>query len=65
MQQSTGNPNAATSSSITAQSTSTLAALAAAEELRRVQDDYQKQKAAKTVVDNLQDSTKLYGAIAK
>jgi hypothetical protein len=65
MQQSTGNPNTATSASITAQSTSTLAALAAAEELRRVQDDYQKQKAAKTVVDNLQDSTKLYGAIAK
>jgi hypothetical protein len=65
MQQSTGNPNTATSASITAQSTSTLAALGAAEELRRVQDDYQKQKAAKTVVDNLQDSTKLYGAIAK
>jgi hypothetical protein len=65
MQQSTGNPNAATSASITAQSTSTLAALAAAEELRRVQEDYQKQKAAKMVVDNLQDSTKLYGAIAK
>ena len=65
MQQSTGNPNAATSASITAQSTSTLAALAAAEEQHRVQEDYQKQKAAKMIVDNLQDSTKLYGAIAK
>jgi hypothetical protein len=65
MQQSAGKTNTVTSASITAQSTSTLAALAAAEELRRVQEDYQKQKAAMTVVDNLQDSTKLYGAIAK
>jgi hypothetical protein len=65
MQQSAGKTNTATSASITAQSTATLAALAAAEEQRRVQDDYQKQKAAKTIVDNLQDSTKLYGAIAK
>jgi hypothetical protein len=64
-QQATGKTNAATSSAITAQSTSTLAALAAAEEQRRVQQDYQNQKNAKALVDNMKDSTKIYDAIGK
>lgn len=65
MQQAAGKTNTATSEAITAQSTSTLAALAAAEEQHRVQEDIDKQKEAKLVTDNLDASKNLYEAIGK
>ena len=64
-QQSTGQMNVGTAAAVTAQSTATLAALAAAEEQRRVQEQYEKQKAAKQVVDGLDDASGLYKAIGK
>ena len=57
--------NAATAERITAQSTSALASLAAAEEQRRVQEDYAQAAAAKAVVDNLNHSNKVYEAMGK
>ncbi len=63
--QSTGNINQATKESITAQSTATLAALAAAEEQRRVQDDYARAAGVQATVDNLNNSKKVYEAIGK
>ena len=64
-EQATGKMNAATAERITAQSTSALASLAAAEEQRRVQEDYAQAAAAKAVVDNLNHSNKVYEAIGK
>ena len=64
-EQATGKMNAATAERITAQSTSALASLAAAEEQRRVQEDYAQAAAAKAVVDNLNHSSKVYEAIGK
>jgi|GEM_PF-2993759 len=64
-EQATGKMNAATAERITAQSTSALASLAAAEEQRRVQEDYAQAAAAKAVVDNLNHSNKVYEAMGK
>ena len=64
-EQATGKMNAATAERITAQSAATLAALAAAEEQRRVQEDYAQAAAAKAVVDNLNNSNKVYEAMGK
>lgn len=55
--------NAATSSQITAQSTSTLAALAASEEQRRMQEDMALAQSSKTQIDNLQGTRGIYEAI--
>ena len=55
--------NAATSSQITAQSTSTLAALAASEEQRRVQEDMALAQSRKTEINNLQGTRSIYDAI--
>ena len=55
--------NAATSSQITAQSTSTLAALAASEEQRRVQEDMALAQSRKTEINNLQGTRNIYDAI--
>jgi hypothetical protein len=55
--------NAATSSQITAQSTSTLAALAASEEQRRMQEDMALAQSRKTEIDNLQGTRSIYEAI--
>lgn len=63
--QSTGKINQATSEQITAQSTATLAALGAAEEQRRVQEDYAKAAGAKAVVDSLGDSKNVYEAMGR
>ena len=64
-EQATGKMNAATAERITAQSAATLASLAAAEEQRRVQEDYAHAAAAKAVVDNLNNSNKVYEAMGK
>lgn len=64
-QQSTGQMNQATAATVTAQSTAALAALAASEEKRRVQEEYERQKAAKRVVDSLDDAASIYKAIGK
>ncbi len=64
-EQATGKMNAATAERITAQSTSALASLAAAEEQRRVQEDFAQAAAAKAVVDNLNHSNKVYEAMGK
>lgn len=64
-QQSTGQMNQATAATVTAQSTAALAALAASEERRRVQEEYERQKAAKQVVDSLDDAGSVYRAIGK
>lgn len=64
-EQATGKLNAATAERITAQSAATLASLAAAEEQRRVQEDYAHAAAAKAVVDNLNNSNKVYEAMGK
>jgi len=62
-QRATDKTNQATSSQITAQSTSTLAALAASEEQRRVQEETALATSRKTELDNLNDSKQLYDAI--
>ncbi|MGC2048133.1 MAG: hypothetical protein WA635_05940 [Gallionella sp.] len=64
-EQATGRMNTATAERITAQSAATLASLAAAEEQRRVQEDYAHAAAAKAVVDNLNNSNKVYEAMGK
>jgi len=63
--QSSGEVNAATSSAITAQSTSALAALATAEEERKLRDEFEKLKSAKAKLDTFADSADVYKAIGK
>ena len=55
--------NVATSSQITAQSSSTLAALAASEEQRRVQEDMALAQSRKAEISNLQGTRNVYDAI--
>ena len=57
--------NVATSSQITAQSSSTLAALAASEEQRRVQEDMALAQSRKAEISNLQGTRNIYDAIGK
>ena len=63
--QTTGRMNAATATRITAQSAATTAALAAAEEQRRVKDELEREAAAKATADNLDQSQKVYEAIGR
>ena len=64
-EQATSKMNAATAERITAQSAATLASLAAAEEQRRVQEDYAHAAAAKATVTNLNNSKSVYEAMGK
>lgn len=64
-EQATGKMNTATAERITAQSAATLASLAAAEEQRRVQEDYAHAAAAKATVTNLNNSRSVYEAMGK
>lgn len=61
----TGRVNQATAERITAQSTAALASLAAAEEQRKVQDDYARQAAANAHQKNMKDSAKVYESMGK
>lgn len=63
--QATNKSTVGTNSAITAQSTAALAALAAAEEQRNVEDELQRQKAEKNMQDDLAKSGKLYEALSK
>ncbi len=65
LEEASGKPNAATSAKVTAQSTATLAALAAAEEQRRTQEDIAKSQAVKIEMDNLANSKGVYDAMGK
>lgn len=62
-ERASGKTNAATSSQITAQSTSTLAALAAAEEQRRVEEDMGREHARRTEKDAIISTGSIYKAI--
>jgi hypothetical protein len=65
LSEASGKPNAATSAKITAQSTTTLAALAAMEEQRRTNEDIAHSESAKLETDNLINSKKVYEAMGK
>ena len=60
-----GAPNAATSAKVAAQSSATLAALAAAEEQRRIKEEIERSQAAKLEKDNFTNSKKVYEAMGK
>ncbi len=64
-EQATHKPNAATSAAISAQSEATLAALAAVEEQRRVKEDMERAAAARTQINILKDTGKVYEAMGK
>jgi hypothetical protein len=61
----TGKINQATADRITAQSTATLATLAAAEEQRRAQEDVAKAAAAKDQLNDLSKAKNVYDALGK
>lgn len=65
VQQSSGKMNAATSAQITAQSTASLAALAASEEQRRTKEDVAREAGKKQEYNNLGDSKNVYEAMGK
>lgn len=63
--ETSGKPNAATSAKVTAQSTAVLAALAASEEQRRINEEIGRSQAAQAEKDNLTNSKKVYEAMGK